>query len=327
MHLQDDEKVILFPKWKKMLENESLHALKEKRYEEALSKLDELIHYQVKNHEIMTGKLICLMELGKWDEAQNLCEDLLNEEDKHYYNYVHIYLTILFQMNQFDLLMDQVTYEIQKEDLPKVQKEQFLQLYDISEKMNQDVVQEKEKVLFQQFFEAVEEGDFQEQWRQVDRLNGLQAKPTKKVIDLLIDESVHPLVKTAIVNWLKKIDWVGKITISKFDITLTIVPSEIEDVEENEVIRETIDLIGEIEHENPSLYQLLYQLLVKFTYVLYPIKPPKEDYVYIASALEIIGRESLGVISGKQEQPNQNVEFYIEKITMSESLYLSIIEG
>ena len=47
------ENVILFPKLQKRLEEESLFALQEKRYEEALSKLNLLLSYHIDNHEIL----------------------------------------------------------------------------------------------------------------------------------------------------------------------------------------------------------------------------------------------------------------------------------
>src|SRR5690625_7874970 len=99
--------VVLFPKWKTSLEESSLQAMKEKRYETALEKLDELLSYKVNHYEIIIGKIICLMELNRYNEAQNICEDMLQHKNEDYYHYLHIYLTLLFQTKQYDLLMEQ----------------------------------------------------------------------------------------------------------------------------------------------------------------------------------------------------------------------------
>lgn len=72
--------IILFPKWQKLLEEESIAAIKERHFDEALEKLNLLISYQVNNDEVFTGKLICLMELERYEEAQDLCESLLLEK-------------------------------------------------------------------------------------------------------------------------------------------------------------------------------------------------------------------------------------------------------
>src|SRR5690625_5739355 len=75
------ENVILFPKWKTRLEDKSLQAMKEKKYEEALENLNKLLNYHVNNHEVIIGKLICLMELGRYEEAQDYCEEVLRSEE------------------------------------------------------------------------------------------------------------------------------------------------------------------------------------------------------------------------------------------------------
>src|SRR5699024_7352147 len=102
--MEDSGKVILFPKWKTQLEEESLTAIKEKEYREALQKLNKLIRYNVLNHETLIGKLICLIELGNYEEAQHMCEELISRKSEYYYQYVHIYLTLLFQTSQYQLL-------------------------------------------------------------------------------------------------------------------------------------------------------------------------------------------------------------------------------
>src|SRR5690606_38222221 len=98
----------------------------------------------------------------------------------------------------------------------------------------------------------------------------------------------------------QKSNWTEAVNITKFDVTLSILPNELEDIEENQDYVGIIQFLKEIENENPSLYYLIRQLLFHVTYVLYPINLPKEDYVYIANALEIIGRESLGILPNNQ---------------------------
>ncbi|RKQ37932.1 tetratricopeptide repeat protein [Oceanobacillus halophilus] len=321
------DKIILFPKWRKVLEEESLNALKEKQYEKALVKLNKLLSYQVDNYELITGKLICLMELGRFEEAQNLCEDLLKEEDENYFHYVHIYLTILFQTNQYDLLMDQVEKEFDKKDIPKLQEEQFKQLYEISKKMNMDLAMEKESMFFKELFQAVQDNNYVEQWRQVEGLKELKAEPTDEIIQLLVNEYVHPVTKTAIIQWLKASDILKEVAVDKFGVRQFVVPSKLEQIEQSNLVQETLYQLRDIEQENPSLFQLLRKLLHDYAYVVYPIQPQKEDYIHIAKALKIIGEEYLSIHTKKFDDNSEKVHYYIDKIQLCESLYVSIIEG
>src|SRR5699024_5823155 len=126
---KNNHNVILFPSLKKELEKESLQALEQRKYSEALASINKLLSYQVYTPEIIVGKLICLMELGHYDQAETLCEDLLKQKNKHYYTYLHIYLSILFQSEKYALLMELIDDELISNTLPNSIKEQFQQLY------------------------------------------------------------------------------------------------------------------------------------------------------------------------------------------------------
>src|SRR5690625_1767591 len=103
---QDSDKIILFPTWQKNLEQESLEAMREKNYKEALEKINQLLDFNVENHELYIAKLICLMELRDHQGALDLSEHMLEQEDENYFQYVHIYLTVLFQMGSYEQLIE-----------------------------------------------------------------------------------------------------------------------------------------------------------------------------------------------------------------------------
>src|SRR5699024_7053056 len=115
------ENVILFPKWKTRLEDKSLQAMKEKKYEEALENLNKLLKYK----------------------------------SAHYYHYVHMYLTILFQTSQYEALMEQVEYEFMNEQIPGMIRDQFQQLYDMSEQMKDDIKIEKHSEYINELNQAI----------------------------------------------------------------------------------------------------------------------------------------------------------------------------
>lgn len=322
----DQDNVILFPKWKTLLEEESLEALKEKRYEEALSKLNKLLSYKVNNHEIVIGKLICLMELGRYDEAQDLCEELLKHKNENYYNYVHIYLTLLFQTNQYELLMEQVAYEYENEAIPTTIKEQFQQLYDMSEKMHNDLSIEKSTAYLDDLIHAFYENDHAEQWRLVENLRKTKTIPTNNIIKLLVNETVHPVTKTAIFHWLQDSKITYEVDIHKFGLQLRVTPADVMDIKSHRTFKQLVLLINGLEQNDPSLFHLLKQLLFRYAYVRYPIMPPIDDVKLIARALKHIGEEYLNIHTTTSEERNDHINRYMEEIKLCESLYLSVIE-
>ncbi|MEN1968305.1 tetratricopeptide repeat protein [Lentibacillus sp. N15] len=324
--MHDNHNVVLFPKWKTTLEEESLAALKEKRYDEALDKLNKLISYKVQSHEIMIGKLICLMELGHYDDAQDLCEDLITINDENHYQYVHIYLTLLFQTSQYEALIEQVEAEWKMGEIPNPFHEQFQQLYDISQEMNDQLKEKKMTKYIKDLLQAVEQQEHTKQWHVIEKIRKTKAMPVMKLIDpLLTNEQIHPVVKTAIFQWMQEMHVTEKVTIHKSDQSLTVVPTAITTWDKHPIIKQTKLLIGELEQENPTLYVLLEKLIYQYTYVHYPIMPPSEDVPAIADALVSIGKERLN-LSVTGENGERKFLYYKRAIEESQLLYLSIID-
>lgn len=320
------DNVILFPKWKKTLEEESLQALKEKKYETALLKLNKLLSYQVNSHEIIIAKLICLMELERHSEAQDICEVLLNVKDENYYHYVHIYLTILFQTNQYELLMEQVEQDLRNEDLPAAIKEQFQQLYDMSDQMKNDVTIEKTTAYLDELNQAIDDNNHVEQWRIIQKLRKEKAQSSSDIIKYLMNEKVHPVTKTAMFQWLQDQGITYEVDIHKLDSQIRVVPANILDIASHSIVKQTLLQINELEQKDPSLFILLKQILYRYAYVRYPIMPPNDDVVHIAEALKHIGQEYLNIHIKMGERQSDTIIHYTEEIKACETLYMSMIE-
>lgn len=321
---RNNEKIILFPKWREDLQAESLLALKEKRYIEALPKLNLLLAYNINSHEIIIGKLICLMELGQYEEAQILCEELLTNKDEKYYQYMHIYLTLLFQTNQYEILIEQIEIELADNDIPSVIAEQFQQLLKMSHQMKIDLMSEQTTEYIEELTDAIHNQNHVRQWQLVESLRKMKVEPTERIITYLQDESVHPVTKTAIFKWIQDKGNSDLIHICKLNLHLTINPIEVKEIRQHTITKQVMFLINKFEQKNPTLYILLEQLFYRYAYVRFPIMPPSKDIEKIAKALKFIGNEYLHIEMNEQTHPE--IDNYIEEIKMCERLYLSIIE-
>lgn len=285
----EKDNVILFPTWQKEIETKSLQLLQDKKYREALSVMDQLLDYDPQNHEIVVGKLICLIELGRDDEAQSLCEELLRNEDEYYYQYVHLYLTILFQTNQFHLLMERVEYELQDKSIPEVIEEQLQQFYMMSEQMRQDEIHEKTSENIDEFLKEVTANNHMRQWQLIENLRKMEAIPPSLMIDFLVDERVHPVIKTVIFKWLRDSDMSKEVEVYKLDVRVSVKPQDIPEIRRHPIFKQVLLLLRELEHENPSLFILLEQLLYRYLYVRYPMMPQADQSPAVAEALRSIG--------------------------------------
>lgn len=317
---EQPDNIILFPGWKKRLEEQSLQALKEKKYGEALEKLDQLIAHHEDNQEVFVGKLICLMELGEFVEAQELAEELIGRKNDAYYDYMHIYLTLLFQTNQHDLLIETVDDVLLQKDLPLQMKEQYQQLYAISENMRSDLTDRQSKEDMKQLKEALALNDHGKQWQMINRMRKSRLEPDHSIEALLMKEKIHPVIKTAILLWLKEQKVNRSVEFNKLGFQATVIPEYLpllECVKLGETVRK---IISDKEHENPALHELMIEALERYIYVLYPLEGIERDATCLARALELVA-------SNDEEQPySKACDEYIEEINTCQALYLTIME-
>lgn len=320
-----NEKVVLFPKLKTTLENESLRLLQNKNYTEALSMLNQLIHYDIQSHEIIIGKLICLMELGRYTEAQDECEKVLSKKNKHYYDYLHIYLTILFQTNQYEQLMKIVDHELDYKHVPTIIRDQFKQLYSLSEAMEKELNIEKSVKYTKQLKEAIAHQQYTEQWRTIERLRKINAEPTNEMITLLKDEDIHPVVKTALFQWLQERNISEAVSVYKMGYEDHIKPTTVPTIESHVAMKQILLIISELEQKNPSLHQMLEQLLFRYAYVYYPFLPSSEDAIHISEALKVVGEEYLNIKGMANEDSRSERKEYVQAIKTGNLLYSSVL--
>src|SRR5699024_8304310 len=118
-------------------------------------------------------------------EAQDLCEQLLLYSNENYYHYVHVYLTILFQTSQYDSVMEQIENEFMNEEIPKLMKEQFQQLYDMSEQMKQEIINRESVEFIKELYDCIDNEDYVTQWRLIENLRKMKVNPPEEIIHLL----------------------------------------------------------------------------------------------------------------------------------------------
>lgn len=323
--MKNKEKVVLFPGTKKQLETESLKALQEKKYKEALDKLDYLIQYDEGSHEIYIAKLMCLMELGNYREAEQLSEALLAQKDANYYHYLHIYLTVLFQTSQYQHLLDLLDEEFKSRHVPDMLIEPFQELYNMSQDMKAGVDENSTFENFHDLEQAVNEDDYIKQWNLVQRLRFMQADPKTEIVQLLASDQAHPVVKTNILEWLREANLEQTVRIHKFDTDMMIQPSDLAKIEDETVYNRMMKELERYVDSNPTLLTLLQKLVYRYFYVTYPFIPSKSDIPAFIEAVHALGQAYLQMDFSEAET-DASIETWMNSIKMCDSLYLSIIE-
>ena len=316
--------MILFPTLQKELEKESLEALEQREYGKALTKIDELLSYQVYKHDLIIGKLVCLMELGRYDEAEEICEELLVVNHEHYESYLHIYLTILLQKQQFSMVIQRIEDELENNLLSPDMRDQLQQLHHMALQMNVGIITEQSTKLINDLWIAIDQEEHVKQWRIIESLRNMKIQPPHAVLDLLHEQDLHPVVQTSIFKWFVDQKLQQEIIVRKFGQEVRVHPNLCKKIREHTLMVNILAELSDVEQSNPSLFIMLEQILYRYLYVRYPLLPEEEESIKIATALKLIGKHYL--LISNHEQPDKDVSNYVDEIFKYEKLYLEIIE-
>ncbi|TGB04136.1 DUF3196 family protein [Halobacillus salinus] len=322
----ENKNVVMFPKWKSRLERIGLEALKEKRYQDAVDSLLPLIEYGVASEDVVTGLLMSWIETGELDRAEELCQQKMKESlDEQYYHYLHMYITILFQRNRYQEIVDLLEEVFESEDIPHQSRTQLWQMFEVSRKLLEGHQQEQGEKWKVNFFEALDKNDSPGQWRALDTLKEQSAERfLEDFKGLLVDSSIHPIIKTAIIQWFRDSEVNNPITVSKFGQTFELVPSELNQFQSDYMIKQIQLRLGDMEQSNPSMYDMVNQLLYRYCFVRYPIFPQEEEVPVIVEALKQLGHEYLQ-LPYRFDEAVDGVEKYKQEIELCEQHYTLLV--
>ncbi|GAA5416264.1 hypothetical protein Pryu01_01296 [Paraliobacillus ryukyuensis] len=326
---QHDKKIVLFPKWKEKIEARAFQALRNKRFEEALENLNTLLDYQVSNQEIDIAKLTCLIELGRQREAELLCEELLTKKDDHYFAYVHIYATLLFQANKYEGVAELIEDVFEDENtIPEPYLSQLTTLRSLNSTLLKQQTDQQLTVTLKQLKEAVEKQDDVMQWHLVNHLNDSDISLYNSIfLEMLKDEEVNPIVKTVIISLLQANTYDELIEIVKFSDKMYINPNDFPYMTDHPFYQKIKKELETLEQDNPSLHALADQLLYRYFFVVYPfinedmdISLLKEAIIYLVSA-SFMDEEALN-----QTKIKESLALYIEDLLYYEKVYFSLMK-
>lgn len=144
-------------------------------------------------------------------------------------------------------------------------------------------------------------------------------EPDNIIKDMLMDDKVHPVTKTAILLWLKDRNNIDRISLSKFGHSVKVIPNELPPLDQCKLGLEVRDLLRETEQQDPSRYSLMMEALERYLYVLYPFNEPERNPECVMRALQFASGEEL------DEDSSSSCSQYIEELNTCQALYLTII--
>ncbi|MGM8215526.1 hypothetical protein ACLIA0_08105 [Bacillaceae bacterium W0354] len=324
-HEHDD--VIMFPVWRQQLVNESLMAVKHKNYEEALIHIEKLETFHEATNEILTAKIICLIELNRYEEAIRLCRKLMREDEENYFKYLHIYLSILFQTSQYSEVVDLLDEIKENESIPEEYAHSYDQIYNMSKQFLSTAPDESSEHI-DRFIDTLESGNFQEQWKllSIHRQHSLEPH-LKQITPYLADTNLNPVIKTGILQWCMDEEVDVPLEIEKFGKNDLFKPSDLVDILETSFALSVLKQLEDIEQSDPTRFIFIKQILYRFLYIYFPYTPDEEDCTSIAEAVSYLASKYLQLDEKKLNQYiSESSLKWAKKIENLEKKYFSQIE-
>ncbi|WP_246940967.1 tetratricopeptide repeat protein [Bacillus pinisoli] len=290
--------LVPFPNLKQRLLDKGMDALKHKKYQEALDLLQQTIEMDPDLEEVQLGIVVCLFELGQLEEAKEKCQVMLKQDIGDYFEVLQIYLTILVQLGQYKEVESTIEAVLQEGDFPSQTVETFYRLLDFSRKMNvnKEVEQTQPEFEVEQLLEDISIAD------QLSIIQALRSEShgisfSYAVIDsFLLDETKHPLVKTAILHMFMEKEISRSLEIEKFGRRMTIQTGELQEVSQHPFTLAVLTLLDDtLGNENPSLFEVVKEIWYRQLSVLYPFLPYPEEEVIWAAGLHKVGYDFHGI--------------------------------
>ncbi|EIM05643.1 hypothetical protein A1A1_15044 [Planococcus antarcticus DSM 14505] len=276
--------VIVFPTTVDRLLSEGMTFLKEEKNDEARDSLYQVLTYEPEHAAALGGYTYCLYELGEFEEALEVCRELLKIGPIHYLETMELYISILMQVREFEEAEKMIELLIEEKVLPEERLEQFQQLRDLNERIAANVSTEKvdASMYVIDTFLALHPSE-QEQLILDLPTTSYQALK-KKLLAIIEHKEADLLTKTYILFMLHQEKIEAEVNVQKFNYKGTFNISELPDPVNNSRIQKIMAIMEENLAKDPTRLELVKELFERHIYLLYPFVWDDYDEIEVAQA-------------------------------------------
>src|SRR5699024_4140349 len=205
-----------------------------------------------------------------------------NNDDANYYEYGSYYVVILYEQEKYRDVITFVEAE-QEKAIAHPYEDTYVKLHYLANEMRQV---EEEQVL-QAIKRSVNERTPIEQVRHLQQWRTIAKGANSFILSLLTEKDVHPLAKTIIVEALRERGERGTIQVEKFGESQTFQLDAVSEVLESPFYRLVMKAIGQTEQKDPTLQQMMEELLEQVTLVSHPFSPFEKEVQLVVEALKV----------------------------------------
>jgi tetratricopeptide (TPR) repeat protein len=314
------DNIIFLPGLEKRLTDKGLESLQNKRYQEAITLLEEAREHDPENSDILIGLVLGYFEAGAYKEAKELANEMLLKGIGDYFHLVDLYLTILIQLHEYQEIVSTIEALFDEKEIPPDRHDHFLTILQFSRRMADNNLEEEPIEAPQENTHLKELNlnslkNINEQMLVISSLAEKNIRPyIEEIKDYLTSESGHPFLKTMLLTLLKEQEYDKEIMVEKFREDQSVVPTELPDIQSQPKMIEIENLLEKsLENNDPVLFENLKGMVERIFFISYPFEFKPEESSAWAAAFHLLVLDYFGADSDLRSLSNE-YEISLEKI-------------
>ena len=297
-----NDKVVLFPGLEKRLLEKGLESLQQKRFREAIDFLEEALALEQEDNDVHIGLALAYFESGQLTKAKELAGSMLQKGIGDYIQIIDLYLMILVQLHQYDEIVKTIEILIEEKEIPADKLEHFTRMLQFSKRMAETSpsIHTEETLHDDPMDMEIDFFSIENQHEQIQVATKLMTRNIKPIIsqiqEYLKSNDAQPFFKTMLLNVLIEHEFEKDVIVEKFGEKTTVKPSTLQGAHQNNQLDKLLEIAaGQLEHEDPVLFEHIKSLIERHLFILYPFQlKPFSEQVW-AAAYHNLAAEYQGV--------------------------------
>jgi tetratricopeptide (TPR) repeat protein len=317
------DNIIFLPGLEKRLTDKGLESLQNKRYQEAITLLEEARVHDPENSDILIGLVLAYFEAGAYIKAKELANEMLLKGIGEYFHMVDLYLTILIQLHEYQEIVSTIEALFEEKEIPPDRHDHFITILQFSKRMadnsQQEPMEEEKEETHLKELKLTSLKNLNEQMLVISSLAEKNIRPyMDEIKEYLNSESGHPFLKTMLLTLLKEQEYDKKIVVEKFNEDLSIVPTELPDIQTQPRMKEIENILeAKLENSDPVLFENMKGMVERIFFISYPFELQPEAARAWAAAFHLL---VLGYLGGEPDVDDISDEYEISTKKIEQAL-------
>ncbi|WP_052144606.1 hypothetical protein [Halalkalibacter okhensis] len=302
-----------------------MDALKDKDGQAAYDFFLSAEEHEPEHPQVLFGKMLSLVELGRLEEAVEHTDSLLKEGIGDYFENLQVHISLLVQLGKYQEVVDILDAVLSENQFPSQFAESFYQLLHFSRQMVGDQewlnqIETKDEPLPLELVEMLHSDSLELQSKALQHLRELDHKDaTSAIVEFLHKKDRDYVLQSMAIKALEDKEYDKMIHIKKQGREKQIVPKDLNsDLQQDFHERLLTYISGELEHTDPLLYEITKQLSWTHLWSLYPFLPEPEEVKLWGDVFHYCGAERIGL--------DEDLEILLERYQFKHALFMEKVQ-